>query len=194
MKSEVRRELNLLEALEQDGRITQRGLAAKLGMALGLTNMYVKRLVKKGYIKCVNVQPNRIGYLITPTGLAEKARLACEYMEQSLREYREIRGRFRDEMHRKLNGDRLRVAIYGTGEAAELAYLCLKELGIEPVAVFDGDVGGQFLGMPVQSVDAHGAVGYDLMVVATLADSRPLVANLASVGIESDRLVLLRDS
>ena len=60
MNSDARHELNLLEALTEDAHVTQRNLSAKLGMALGLTNIYLKRLVRKGYIKCVNVRPNRL--------------------------------------------------------------------------------------------------------------------------------------
>src|SRR5581483_7003652 len=66
MDIEAERDLRLLEAVEQNSRITQRGLATKLGIALGLTNIYLKRLARKGYIKCVNVQSNRLTYLITP--------------------------------------------------------------------------------------------------------------------------------
>ena len=47
MDSEARRHLQLLEAVEEDSRVTQRGLATKLGIALGLTNIYLKRLVRK---------------------------------------------------------------------------------------------------------------------------------------------------
>lgn len=192
MNSENRHELNLLEAIEQDGRLSQRGLATKLGIALGLTNMYLKRLVKKGYVKCVNIKANRLGYLITPTGVAEKTRLAYEYMEYSLHLYRETRRRFRVEMQERLGGRCARVAIYGTGEAAELAYLCLKEFGLEAVAVFDGDAAGQFLGMNVRHITGHASVGYDLMVVATMADPAPVVTTLIGHGVERDRLVLLR--
>src|ERR1041384_6953123 len=90
MDIEAHRDLKLLEAVEQDSRVTQRTLATKLGIALGLTNIYLKRLVRKGYIKCVNVQPNRISYLITPRGIAEKARLAYEFMDYSLHLYSEV--------------------------------------------------------------------------------------------------------
>ena len=194
MNSESRHELNLLEAVELDGHVTQRGLAAQLGIALGLTNIYLKRLVRKGYIKCVNVQPNRLLYLITPTGVAEKTRLTYEYMEYSLRLYRETRQRFRAEMLRHLQEHRSRLAIYGTGEAAELAYLCLKELGIEPVAVFDGDLGGEFLGIPVRDVRRHADVEYDLIVVATMSAPAAYVAELKRQGVDPRRIVTLRSS
>jgi DNA-binding MarR family transcriptional regulator len=194
MNSEARNELNLLEAVEQNSKVTQRGLAAKLGMAVGLTTIYLKRLVRKGYIKCVNVQSNRLLYLITPTGIAEKTRLTYEYMEYSLRLYRETRQRFRAEMCRQLQANRSRVAIYGTGEAAELAYLCLKELGIEPVAVFDGDRAGQFLGLAVRDVRQHRDIEYDLIVIATMTSPDPKVKELQAQGVEPARIVTLRQS
>ena len=86
----------LLEAVEEDSRVTQRSLASKLGIALGLTNIYLKRLVRKGYIKCVNVQSNRISYLITPRGIAEKVRLTYEFMDYSLHLYGEVRQHLRE--------------------------------------------------------------------------------------------------
>jgi len=111
--------------------VTQRSLATKLGIALGLTNIYLKRLARKGYIKCVSVQSNRISYLITPGGIAEKARLTYEFMNYSLHLYGEVRQHLREVLQECAAADR-RVAIYGRGEAAELAYLSLKECGLEP--------------------------------------------------------------
>src|SRR5690349_21437406 len=116
--------------------MTQRGLATRLGIALGLTNLYLKRLVRKGYIKCVNVQSNRVLYLITPKGIAEKTRLTYEFLDYSLKVYREGRRHLKTMLEPYAQQASARIAIYGTGEAAELAYLCLKELGLEPVAVF----------------------------------------------------------
>src|SRR5258706_13719142 len=140
MDIEARRHLRLLEAVEEDSRVTQRGLAVKLGIALGLTNIYLKRLVRKGYIKCVNVQSNRLSYLITPRGIAEKARLTYEFIDYSLHLYSEVRQHLREVLQECAAADR-RVAIYGPGAAAELAYLSLKECGLEPVAIFDTDGG-----------------------------------------------------
>jgi len=140
MDIEDHRDLKLLEAVEQDSRVTQRGLATKLGIALGLTNIYLKRLVRKGYIKCVNVRSNRLSYLITPRGIAEKARLTYEFMDYSLHLYGEVRQHLRGVLQECAAANRL-VAIYGRDEAAELAYLSLKEFGLEPVAVFDIEIG-----------------------------------------------------
>ncbi|HJZ74884.1 MAG TPA: winged helix-turn-helix transcriptional regulator [Vicinamibacterales bacterium] len=188
---EAQRDLKLLEAVEQDSRVTQRSLASKLGIALGLTNIYLRRLVRKGYIKCVNVQSNRITYLITPRGIAEKARLTYEFMDYSLHLFAEVRQHLREALQECAAADR-RVAIFGCGEAAEIAYLSLKEYGLEPVAIFDVDGGQEFLGMPVRAVAEHVDVNYDLMIVATLERSPEQLTVLMNGGVPHDKLFPLR--
>jgi DNA-binding MarR family transcriptional regulator len=162
MDVETHRDLRLLEAVHQDGRVTQRGLASKLGIALGLANVYLKRMVHKGFIKVVNVQPNRITYLVTPRGIAEKARLTYEFMDYSLHLYGEVRQHLRTALQACAEAGK-RVAICGSGEAAELAYLSLKEAGLEPVAVFDHEGQREFLGMPVLPIGDHATVEFDLI-------------------------------
>jgi DNA-binding Lrp family transcriptional regulator len=191
MDIEDHRDLRLLEAVEQNSRVTQRGLASKLGIALGLTNIYLRRLVRKGFIKCVNVRSNRISYLITPRGIAEKARLTYEFMDYSLHLYSEVRQHLRCVLQECAAAHR-RVAIYGRGEAAELAYLSLREFGLEPVAIFDADGGREFLGIPVQPVRNHEQFAYDLMIVATFERSGQQLSTLERDGIPADKLFPLR--
>jgi hypothetical protein len=187
MDIEARRHLRLLEAVEEDSRVTQRGLAVKLGIALGLTNIYLKRLVRKGYIKCVNVQSNRLSYLITPRGIAEKVRLTYEFMDYSLHLYSEVRHHLRGMLH-ECAAAGSRIAIYGRGEAAEIAYLSLKEFRLEPIAIFDERGGDDFLGMPVRPIAEHADVPFDLIVVATLESSGRQWASLVKDGIPPDTL------
>jgi ribosomal protein S25 len=191
MDFEAHRDLRLLEAVHEDSRVTQRGMAKKLGIALGLANIYLKRMIHKGYIKCVNVQPNRISYLITPRGVAEKARLTYEFMDYSLHLYGEVRQHLREAMQ-DCAAEGKRVAIYGSGEAAELAYLSLKESGMEPVAIFDQDGGREFLGMPVRPIADHASIEYDLMIVATLDRSGQHFADLQNVGVPREKQFPLR--
>ena len=191
MAVEDRRHLEVLEAVTQDREISQRGLAARLGIALGLTNLYIKRLVRKGFIKCVNVRSNRLVYLITPQGIAEKTRLTYEYMEYSLHVYRQVRAHLRVVLQ-PLAQTGKRIAIYGAGEAAELAYMSLREAGLEPAAVFDGDGRGRFLGTMVRDIHGQDGVAFDLLIVATLEPPDPLVAQLTAAGVTRDKLITLR--
>lgn len=182
----------MLEAVAGDERITQRTLARRLGIAVGLTNLYLKRLARKGLIKFVNVRPNRIVYLLTPKGIAEKTRLTYEFMDYSLFLYRNVRRHLRVVLQPYAAGDRKRIAVYGTGEAAELAYLSITELGLELVAVFDGVSAGRFLGLPIRAIEEHDDVAFDLLLVATLDRSEAIVEDLVGLGIQRGRLVTLR--
>jgi hypothetical protein len=89
-----------------------------------------------------------------------------------------------------------RVAIYGRGEAAELAYLSLRESGLEPVAVFveNAGEGQEFLGIPVRPIADHEQVVYDLMIVATLDPSGQQIDALVRDGIPNAKLFPLRQN
>lgn len=191
MNIESQRDLQLLEAVEQESTVTQRTLAARLGIALGLTNLYVKRLIRKGYIKCVTVSPNRLTYLITPRGVARKARLTFEFMKYSLDLYRDARKHLRRSLDGRVVPQR-RIAIYGTGEAAELSFLLLKELGLDLTAVFDVEDGAGFLGFPVHSIERHHEIAYDVLIVAMLENPTKTAKRLRAVGVPKEKLLLLR--
>jgi len=187
---ESRRDLQLLEALEHEATITQRTLASRLGMALGLTNLYLKRLVRKGYVKCVTISPNRLVYSLTPKGMARKARLTYEFMKYSLDFYRDARQHLRRSLVETV-AEQKRVAIFGTGDAAELVFLLIRDMGLELVAVFaDGE--GRFLGLPVRSIDDHATVPYDVLVVAVLERPAGTVKRLGQLGVPSEKIVMLR--
>src|SRR5262252_5510526 len=150
--------------------LTQRALAERLGVALGLCNLYLKRLARKGYIKIVEfprkpAARKRLRYLLTPRGVAEKTRLTYEHMAYALNLYRRARQRLRDALGQLSERGAKRIALYGTGEAAEVAYLTLRELGLEPVGVFAAPVDGRFLGYPVRPPAELAEVDLDVVIV-----------------------------
>ena len=190
MDVESRRDLQLLEALEQESIITQRTLATRLGIALGLTNLYLKRLIRKGYVKCVTVSPNRLVYSLTPKGVSRKARLTFEFMKYSLDFYRDARQLLRRSLALAV-AKQQRVAIYGTGDAAELVFLLLRDMGLDLVAVFAEEADGQFLGFPVQSVADHWTVPYDVLIVAVLERPAGTLKLLRRSGVPDSKLLML---
>ncbi|MEK6546525.1 MAG: winged helix-turn-helix transcriptional regulator, partial [Nitrospinota bacterium] len=114
----------ILDELTREDIISQRMLADRLGIALGLVNAYLKRLYKKGYIKLKTLPRNRIKYIITSKGLAEKARLTYDYMHRSISYFRDIR--------QKIENTYALMEAYGVKEDllsgdGEIAELCKKE-------------------------------------------------------------------
>ncbi len=120
-------DLEILNHLEENPDTTQADLATQLGVAVGSVNWYIKRLVNKGYVKVTQMQRRRLRYLLTPKGVAEKARLTKEFMQMSLHWYRvtrEASKKFLDEV-RQAGYDT--VCIEGDGDLAEIVYLtCLE--------------------------------------------------------------------
>lgn len=168
MNLQGQRDLVLLTEVERDGAVTQRSLATKLGVALGLTNLYLKRLARKGYIKITTIPSHRVRYLLTPQGFAEKSRLTYLYMEYSLSHYRDMRARLRDALcHAATNGTK-RVVIYGTGELAEMAYLSLREMQMTLVGFVDDTQQEAFLSYPVWPPETLGKWEFDAVLLADI--------------------------
>jgi len=191
------RDLEILTAIGEGRHLTQRALAQRLGVALGLTNLYLKRLAKQGFIKIVGfprkpAARKRLRYLLTPKGIAEKTRLTYEHVAYSLNLYRRARQTLREALSHLPGNGMKRIALYGTGEAAELAYLTLKESGLEPIGVFSGDGGGYFLAFPVRPVTELVGSALDCLVVATFEQPEPHVDHLRSWGVPGEKIVTLR--
>jgi DNA-binding MarR family transcriptional regulator len=93
---EATREMILLEQIENNPNVTQASLATHLGVAVGTVNWHLKRMIAKGYVKVKRAERRKLRYIITPEGIAFRARLTIDYIEQSFLLYRNIRKRVRD--------------------------------------------------------------------------------------------------
>ena len=124
------RELILLEQIENDPDVTQASLAEQLGVAVGTANFLVKRLIEKGYVKAKRAQRKKLKYIITPEGIAYRARLTVNYIEQSMRLYRRTRQRVIDLLVQVRQDGYERVCIDGQGDIADICRLTCLEQGI----------------------------------------------------------------
>ncbi len=108
---EATREMILLEKIENDPNVTQASLAIQLGVAVGTVNWHIKRMIAKGYVKVKRAERRKLRYIITPEGIAFRAHLTIDYIEQSFLLYRNIRKRVRELLNEvKHNGyDRVRI-------------------------------------------------------------------------------------
>jgi len=197
MERQVERDLEILTAIEEGRPLTQRALAERLGVALGLANLYLKRLARKGCIKIVEfprkpAARKRLRYLLTPRGMAEKTRLTYEHMTHSLNLYRRARQTLRESLSRLPESGAKRIVLCGTGEAAEVAYLTLKELGLEPMTVCAPSAGGLFLGFSVRPLADLAAEDFDVVIVATFERPEQPLADLLQLGIARERILTLR--
>jgi hypothetical protein len=138
-----------------DRAVTQRSLARDLGVALGLTNLLIKRLVRKGWMRVTHISPNRVRYLITPAGIVEKSRMSRDYLEASVQFYREARDRVKQrflELSTTWPADAAgpkRIVFFGASEVAEIGYVCLVETDLQLIGVVDAERSGRFFDLPI---------------------------------------------
>jgi DNA-binding MarR family transcriptional regulator len=188
----------ILSAVATNDRVSQRSLANNLGIALGLTNLLMRRLSRKGWVRIVRLRPNRVRYMLTPAGIAERARMSREALQRSVKFYAEARNRIRDsfaelssEMSAANTSDAKRIVFFGAGEVAEIGYVCLQETDLQLVGVID-ESRGHFFGMPVTRPSVltaeRQAPPFDRVVVMSFADKAALAAQLAELGISDDQV------
>ena len=190
MDLDAYRDLQLLTEIASGDSVTQRGLSQKHGLALGLTNFLLRRLIKKGYVKIVNLKRNRLRYLLTPTGVAEKARLTYEYLGYSLALYRQIRILLTRTLSVILQSGGKRIVLCGTGELAEIAYVLMQQRGLQIVAVVDGGADGAvFMNQPVRPLSALPDLSFDRVVIASFTDHHTLLHQLARWGVPPDKII-----
>lgn len=195
MDNDSYRDLQVLTEISSEASITQRRLAQKQGMALGLTNLLIRRLVRKGYIKIVNLQRNRIRYLVTPTGLMEKARLTYEYIEYSLYFYRQIREFLMRILTMIPPSAGKRVVLCGTGEVAEISFLLLQQNGFNIVAIVEPEADGRalFLGQSVKGLAELPALSFDWALVTSLKDRDQMKQDLHQQGVPDAKIIAIPD-
>ena len=83
--------LKVLRLLQAQPQISQRQLAAALGVSLGKTNYCLKALLSKGLLKMQNFQNSQhklaYAYLLTPAGIAEKTAITARFLQRKMDEY-----------------------------------------------------------------------------------------------------------
>lgn len=160
LNNEAEITLGLLNVIHENSGVTQRSAAGELGVALGLVNTYLKRCIKKGWVKIAQAPANRYLYYLTPHGFAEKSQLTKQYLACSFNFFRAARSQCSGLFALGAENGWSRMALYGEGDLAEIATLCAREHPIVLAAVIDQnsrlvDIGG----IPVvRDLQAAGAI------------------------------------
>ena len=190
------RELRLLEEVNSRPDLSQRQLASRLGIGLGVANSLVRHLVDKGHIKVAQDGWRKWVYTVTPEGMARKATLTLAYIDRFLHHYRRVKRSLCEELVQLTVGVESSVAIYGSEELAELVYLALKDAGFEDIEVF-GPVANDpgFLGISMKELGQMHPSDYAEVVVAAAEDVEARCQELRAIGVAPSQIVtLVQDS
>jgi len=186
------RTLQLLEEIEGDQTPSQRDLATRLNISLGLVNSFMKRLSKKGYFKITTIPRNRVKYILTPKGAAEKTRLTYEYIQMSFRYYKNARRKMK-ELFTLFDRQRIdRVVFFGAGELAEIAFISLQDTSITLVGIVDEKRAGEkMLGFRIISPKELHTLKFQRIIVTAMESTGSVMKLILEQGIERSKIALL---
>ena len=166
------RDLKVLAEIERDPQTSQRTISGRLGIALGLTNSILRRLVRKGLVTTRALPANRLAYHLTPKGIADKTRLFIDYVRTTTNFFCILRNVVNEKLKR-LQAERgaKTVAVVGINELSDAVFLATRELGLDLVGVYDeAKAGSRWLGIdvraPGETIDADVIIVMDLTGVA----------------------------
>jgi DNA-binding MarR family transcriptional regulator len=190
----------ILSEIAEGRPISQRLLAGNLGIALGMTNLLLRRLVRRGLVRVSRIRANRVAYFLTPAGMAEKARMSRDIFQRSVRLYASARDRIRSsfetlsrEWPDAASATRKPIVLLGTGEAAEIAYVCLQETDLHLAGVIDFQGRKRFFGVPVYAAgspsrELRELVTSDRPVFIAFVDNDQSQRVLTELGVPRDRV------
>lgn len=185
---EEQRVLELLDAVQQRSDMSQRHLASHMGVALGLANSYLKRCIRKGFIKIASAPANRYLYYLTPKGFAEKSRLTAKYLSSSFEFYRRASRSCTAIFSQCEKLGWRRVVLCGASDLAEIALLRALETNVTVTGVLDRSAAGaSFVGRPVwQALEDAGS--FDGCIVTDLQSPRETHRRLVAA-LGNDRVL-----
>lgn len=128
-------EFELINVIGAELGPNQRELSRLLDLSLGQTNILIKRLVTKGYIRISKLDKRRVKYLLTPQGLAEKMSQSVKYTLRTINSIGLIKERFKvlfKDMYAK--GER-RFFVLGESDLASLVEMAMRDLALKDCRV-----------------------------------------------------------
>ena len=181
--------LPILQSIEKESNITQRNLSKRLGLALGLTNAYLKHCINKGLVKIEQVPANRYLYYLTPKGFSEKSRLTAQYLSRSFRFYREASHScsqiFKHCQSQGWDG----VVLSGVSELTDIAVLQATRANINILGIYDptGDW-AEFLNFSVWGTLEE--IPLDAVCVVTALETPRVACQQLAQRLSSERILV----
>ena len=187
----IYRELQILEEMEFDPRISQRNLSQKMGIALGLANLLIKSMVHKGYIKASKLGWKRWVYIVTPAGFTRKIQLTLAYIDRFFDQYKNVRELLKSQLDNLNLNSESRIALLGNKEFTELAYICLRDMGITEIDVISQTGNEKFLGNNTIKLESVDLTNHNAIILGMHKNSTEDKELLIKKGIPASRITLL---
>ncbi len=129
------REFELINIVGANLAQSQRDLSRQMNQSLGMTNMLLRRMVAKGYIRIKQLNQRKVQYILTPKGFTEKMRESVKYIQKTMRSMNLIKSGVRDIVVDIYNQGEVCFAVMGTSDLAALVEMVIREVADKPVQI-----------------------------------------------------------
>ena len=180
--------LGVLSAVDADSSVTQRSLASELGIALGLTNSYLKKCIDKGLVKIKQVPANRYAYYLTPRGFSEKSRLTAEYLQASFSFYRRAKKDFTNIMRICSEKNMLDIILSDQSELAEIALIISLNTNVNLLGIIGDSSKNNINGIPIKE-NIKFFKKFDKVIITNIDDSKSRYEELSKV-VSIDKIII----
>jgi DNA-binding MarR family transcriptional regulator len=175
------RELRLLEELERNPIVSQRELSHRFNIALGVTNACLRTMVRKGWVRIRGLSHRKIGYYLTPKGLAEKTRLSLQMISYTIQHYSELKKMIGQRLLKMEQDGFRRIVFYGISDEMEVAYITLQGVNLKLIGIVEDD----------EKFKPQILLGYELEPVSRITELKPdcvLITCVTEIDQKKNRL------
>ena len=151
----TKKHLDTLLELKADSSLSQRSLAHKLNISLGLTNSILQNLIYRGLIKAKKMTGRKILYLITPKGMVQATNFIYDRVRETQHYYQYAKDLLTTHFTNLYDKGARKAGIYGTGQLAEIAYLSLLDSPLKLHSILTDDPASskkKFLGHEILTI------------------------------------------
>jgi predicted transcriptional regulator len=166
-----RKQLETLLEIKDNPSLTQRSLAHRLNISLGLTNAILQNLIHRGWVKAKKMTGRKILYLITPQGMTRATNLVYDRFRETQNYYQYTKEMLTSYLTDLYTKGKRKAAIYGTSQLAEIAYLSLLDSPLRLHSIITDD----------PSSSKKKFLGHEVLTLSDFAQKIPETSNLKNL-------------
>jgi len=122
-------EFKIIDEIGKDLNTTQRKISHRIGLSLGMTNLVIKKLIAKGYVKVKGLDRRRVQYILTPRGFTEKVKKTHRYLLGTIDTLKKVKEKIQDTVLEYYEKGERNFTILGKGELADIVEISLRDMG-----------------------------------------------------------------
>ncbi len=130
-------ELKIIEEISKKKSLTQRDISQNTNLSLGSVNLIIKRLIKRGFVKTVSLNPKKIDYILTSEGFSQKAKKSYQYVLKTIDLVKAVREEIAKIILEEFNQGQKKFVVLGDDDLADIIELALKGFDYKRVVTLE---------------------------------------------------------